>query len=295
MTVLLNQKMCANLLNKKEFHSPLESKILYVLASGFKDQNFLGNPVIPFLFKAVPKRERRNLALRLMGMSPHYFIYQWHDRYPSTMSRMEILEAEHQRNISSRKKICEEILRRYLNSQMIALDFGCGPGYLSREVAGYCKKVFGVDISCGIIRCAIELNNLDNIFYYKSNGKSLSMLDNSSVDLIYSFAVIQHLSEELFIGVLREFFRVLRPQGRVICHIALDDKPHRKLEKKKSSSILGYLQKRFGLRMFYRSIEDVRQKIRNAGFKEPLVRPIKEISNIEDDIRDQPIFIFVKP
>jgi len=84
--------------------------------------------------------------------------------------------------------------------------FGCGPGYLAQEVAKYCKKVLAVDISCGTIACAKELNNSDNISYYTNDGKGLSMLNASSVDLIYSFAVVQHLHEELFEKILQDFF-----------------------------------------------------------------------------------------
>lgn len=276
-------------------HTPLTAKVLYILTSGLSEQNFLGQPLIPFLFRVVPKKYRRSIALRLIGMSPHYFIYQWSTKYPPTMSRMEILEAEYQRNVSSRKEICEQMLLRHLHPRMTVLDFGCGPGYLAREVAKNAKKVLAVDVSCGVIACAKELNNADNISYYTNDGKSLYMLEGSSIDLIYSFAVVQHLSEELFEETLRESFRVLKPQGKVVCHVVLGDKPHTELEYKESSFISRYLRKKFSLRMVYRSPEDVNQKIINTGFKNPTLIPVKQISNIEDTIAEQHLFVFSKP
>jgi ubiquinone/menaquinone biosynthesis C-methylase UbiE len=282
-------------INNIEFHTPFTAKIFRVLTSGLREQNFLGLPLIPFFFKLVPGKYRRGLALRILGMSPHYFIYQWTTKYPSTMARKKILEAEHKRIMSSRKEICEQILQKYLNPQMTVLDFGCGPGYLAREVAKNSKKVLAVDVSSGVIACAKELNNSDNISYYPSDGKSLSILESSSIDLIYSFAVVQHLSEELFEETLREFFRVLKPQGKIVCHVVLGDKLHTELEYKKSSFISMYLREKFSLRMVHRSAEDVSQKIINTGFKDPSLIPVKQISDIEDTIADQHLFVFSRP
>jgi len=280
-----------------ECKTPLTARIFLVLTTGFTEQNFLGQPWIPLLFKAAPKKYRRSLALRLLAMSPHYFIYQWSTRYPSTMSRIDILEAEHQRNAFSRKELCEQILRPHLQPQMTVLDFGCGPGYLAREVAKYAKKVLAVDISCGAIACAKELNSLGNISYYTNNGKDLSMLDTSSVDLVYSFAVVQHLSEELFEGFLKEFFRVLKPQGKVICHIALGDNAVNVIESehKNNSLILRHLKGKFSLRFVFRAAEDINQKVISTGFKEPAIIPTKQISDVDDDIVEQHLVIFSKP
>lgn len=275
-------------------HVLIITAILRLITSGFKDQNFLGSPLIPFLFKLTPKKYRRSLALRLIGISPHYFIYQYTTRYPATMSRKEILEAEHRRNSSSRSQICEKILKRWLQPHMDVLDFGCGLGYLAREAAKYSKNVVAVDVSCGVIACAKELNSSSNISYYVNDGKCLSMLDGSTIDLIYSFAVVQHLSEELFEGILKEFFRVLKPQGKVICHITLSDQPFTKSEHKINSFVTRFIKKRILLDMHLRTLEDVRQKIIKAGFKEPNIILAKQICDIEDDIVKQHLFIFSK-
>lgn len=179
---------------------------------------------------------------------------------------------------------------------MDVLDFGCGLGYLAREVAKYSKNVVAVDISYGVIACAKELNSSSNISYYVNDGKCLSMLDGSTIDLIYSFAVVQHLSEELFEGILREFFRVLKSHGKVICHIALSDQPFTKSEHKINSFVTRFIKKRILLDMHLRTIEDVRQKIIKAGFKEPNIILAKQICDIEieDDIVKQHLFIFSK-
>lgn len=48
---------------------------LLILTHGFSKQQFLGQPWIPLLFEVAPKAYRKNLALRILGISPNYFIY----------------------------------------------------------------------------------------------------------------------------------------------------------------------------------------------------------------------------
>jgi len=246
------------------------------------------------LLKVSPEKHKRNLVLNLIGLSPHYFIYQWSDRYPVAMPYRKKLEAEHQRNILSREKICQQILLPYLQPHMVILDFGCGPGYLTREVAKHAKKVIGVDISSGIIACANKLNGADNIVYNVNNGRDISMVNSSCIDLVYTFAVLQHLSEELFQMILKEFFRVLKPHGKLIAHIAVAGKAGAQADPKENQFIFRYIKKRVTFDMLIRPLDDVSQKIMSLGFKKVAIIPIQQISDVEDDIVGQHLFVFEK-
>ncbi len=274
------------------------NKLFVIITTGFNKQNFLGQPMIPFLLKITPKKKQMWLALRIIGISPHYFIYQWSStKYPLTMSRTERLKAEHLRNSSTRKQICNQILRPYLKPNMTVLDFGCGLGYLSNAVAKYTEKVHAVDISCGAIECAKILNPANNLFYSNNNGKDLTMFNDNSFDLIYSFAVVQHLSDKLFEGFLKEFLRILKPSGQVVCHIVLDDNPQSKSECYEKSSIFSIIYrpfKRFELHSEHRSFENVLKKIVDNGFKPLTTNPIKQISDVDDDIVNHHLFVFMK-
>ena len=67
---------------------------LYLIVSGsFSEQNFLGQRWIAKLVRKLPTRWRRAAALRLLGVSPHYFVQQWTDRYTG-LTRRQTLEAE---------------------------------------------------------------------------------------------------------------------------------------------------------------------------------------------------------
>ncbi len=273
-----------------------KENILTALTSR-KGQNFLGRRWIPFLFQITPKTYRRALALRLLAISPHYFIYQRSSYYPPSMSRLRILEAEYQRNKRSREIVCEDVLKPYLHPKMDVLDFGCGPGFLAREAAKYAHRVTGVDISRGVIACAQEFDNPHNVGYLINNGKDLSILQDEQFDLIYSFEVIQHLSEELFEKFLREFFRVLKPKGKCVCDIALGGNGESKPQMiDRSSLIAKHIEKSWRLPFVARSSEKVKRKIRDARFKELSIIPIQQISDCAgDDVVKRHLIVFNKP
>ncbi|UCC73853.1 MAG: methyltransferase domain-containing protein [Gemmatimonadota bacterium] len=267
----------------------LAEKLARLATFGFSEQNFLGAPWIPLLFKLTPGRYRRRLALNLLAASPHYF-----KRYPhyASMARRQVLKEEHRRNVVSRRAICEQILQPHLRSDMTVLDFGCGPGNLARRVARHVERVIALDVSCGAIACAKVLNGAENIAYLVNDGRTLSALEDSSIDLIYSFAVVQHLSDELFDGFLREFRRVLKPGGGVICHVALEDAARQAESQQADASIRGRLESTFRLRMVYRPVAEVRRMIAGAGFSRPTVRPVSEICDVQDDIASQHLLAF---
>lgn len=270
---------------KKRIQKLIRSLTIF-LTSDFKEQNFLGNRILPLIFKITPRRYKKDLALRTLGFSPHYFIYLHSERYPKNISYNKALEMEHQRNLSSRKEIFEKILEKHLSQQMIVLDFGCGPGYLAKFVANKVKKVIAVDISCGVIECAKVLNNSHNILFKINNGKDLSAINEGSLDLIYSFAVIQHLSDELFKGFLKDFFRVLKPNGKIICHIIIGDKRF---------EYFSFFKKNIKLRFVERSDNDVREIIHSAGFIDVNLIPIRTIADLkDDDLSKQHIFVASK-
>lgn len=103
-------------------------------------------------------------------------------------------------------------------SALRALEIGCGPGRLMKPLASYFKEVHGVDVSEEMIRLArARLARYNNAFVYVNDGASLREFPNESFDVVYSYAVFQHIpSEEVVFGYLREARRVLRPGGLLV-------------------------------------------------------------------------------
>lgn len=258
--------------------------LTYFFLSDFKEQNFLGNPIIPILLNITPMNLRKYISLKILATSPHYFIYQESKQYRG-LSRRDILKREHQRNLISRKEICEKILLKYLKPAMNVLDFGCGPGYLAIHVSKYVINVLATDISTGVIACAKILNSAPNIHYNTNNGQNLTKISDFSVDLIYSFAVVQHLSNKQIKLYFKEFYRILKTGGKVICHVIIGNR---------NNNPRGVLTKNISLRFRQRSEEYLRKLVLCLNFTKLNIHHVKNITNIKDDIGSQHLMVFTK-
>jgi SAM-dependent methyltransferase len=96
-----------------------------------------------------------------------------------------------------------------------ALEIGCGPGRLMRPLSGHFAEIHGVDISDEMIRLAAErLRDIPNAHVHHTEKSDLSMFPAESFDLIYSYAVFQHIpSREVVFGYFAEIRRVLKRGG----------------------------------------------------------------------------------
>lgn len=231
--------------------------------------------------------------MRLLSLSPHYF---FRDCYPSGMDRERFLELERERNDAARKEICEQLIRPYLRPGYTVLDYGCGPGFLARHVSGYVKKVYAVDISPGTIACAGIINPSPGLEYFVTGRGKSWLFPSESLDLVYSFAVIQHLSDRVFRDLLENFYRWLKPGGRAVLHIVVDDPGWRtEAEWKEDRSLFGRFRYRCGLHCFGRSARKVTGMLREAGFTGGEEQPIAGLARINDDVGTQSLFICGKP
>jgi SAM-dependent methyltransferase len=99
-----------------------------------------------------------------------------------------------------------------------ALDFGCGLGRVTRALAGRFERCEAVDVSQRMVEHARRLNgDLENCTFQASDKSDLSYFEARAFDLVYSSFVLQHLpSRELAAGYIREFLRVVRPDGLVV-------------------------------------------------------------------------------
>jgi 2-polyprenyl-3-methyl-5-hydroxy-6-metoxy-1,4-benzoquinol methylase len=85
-------------------------------------------------------------------------------------------------------------LFRYLGQSKAqkVLDIGCGNGLLTREAAGRCKTIVGLDSSKSGIDEA-RINCPKGKFFQKSVYDDLSDIEGEDFDLVYSTEVIEHL------------------------------------------------------------------------------------------------------
>jgi SAM-dependent methyltransferase len=102
-----------------------------------------------------------------------------------------------------------------------ALEIGCGVGRLLRPLAARAKRVIGVDIAANMVaEGRRSLADLPNVEFLLTQGKFNAIAD-ASLDLVYSFAVFQHIpSKRVIRTYLAEAARTL--QGGGVLKIQVD-------------------------------------------------------------------------
>lgn len=246
--------------------SKLLNFVKWGISLGSEPQNFLGAKWIPAFLNKVPEKNKRKWALRILNLSPHYFFDGDNPDYKG-MSTDEYLETVFEINAASRREIYQMILKDPLEKDFTVLEYGCGPGFLAKAVSPHVKKIYACDISIGAIKCAEILNNADNIEYLIADNKGLAKIEDKSLDAIFSFAVIQHLTDEVFEIVLKNSRQKLKTGGKIVFHIQLNDEVWKPEEAWRSdTSLKGKLKYKYGLHCFGRTKEKHEELISKHGF-----------------------------
>jgi SAM-dependent methyltransferase len=246
---------------------------LRALTLGRDDQSFLDARSIAALLRSAPSGSRRRFALSILSLSPHYFYRR--PEYEG-LSHADFVEREFDRNRRTREKLGELVLGPHLDARQVVLDYGCGPGFLVHYVAGRAKTVYGVDISRGVLECARVINRAPNAsFLHTADTEEIG---DATIDLAYSVAVAQHLTDSVLERVLDTIRRKLKPSGRLLLHIVLDAEGWRTEEEwRRDVSLAGRLKLKYGLNCFTRSERRVRDMLETAGFGSIVVRPMRDI------------------
>jgi len=102
-----------------------------------------------------------------------------------------------------------------------ALEIGCGPGRLLRPLSDCFGEIHGVDVSDEMVRRARQkLAHIPHAHAHHAPNSDLSAFADLSFDLVYSYAVFQHIpSRDVVFGYLREACRVLKPGGIIRCQM----------------------------------------------------------------------------
>ncbi len=111
-----------------------------------------------------------------------------------------------------------ELVAKYLRGGDVVLNIGCGVGRVEKYLAPRVRELHGIDISGEMIHRAEErLAGLANVRLREvGNREFLSGFPDGSMDLVFSFLVLQHLEREDAFLYLRDAHRVLKPGGRLL-------------------------------------------------------------------------------
>jgi SAM-dependent methyltransferase len=111
-----------------------------------------------------------------------------------------------------------DLVARYLRGDDVVLNIGCGVGRVEKYLAPRVRELHAIDISGEMIRQAgARLAGLTNVRLREvANREFLSAFEAASMDLVFSFLVLQHLEREDAFLYLRDAHRVLKPDGRLL-------------------------------------------------------------------------------
>lgn len=262
---------------------------------GKKRQSFIGAGWLVYLLRVCPRSKKRALALRVLGLSTHYFYRHINPEYYK-LSYSEFLEAEYTRNKISREKIFSSILSPYLDKQNRVLDYGCGAGFLAKIVSAHVQKVYAVDVSLGVLECARILNSAENIDYLHVDDLELNSVPDASLDIIYSFAVVQHVTSQVFKEILKRCFAKLKPGGKIVFHVKLEDPDWKSEEEwRADASFVGKIKFRYGMHCFSRKPGFFYEILPRHGFTVLSLESIESMCDEKfDDICSQHLLTAVK-
>ena len=111
------------------------------------------------------------------------------------------------------------LFKDFDTTDMVALDYGCGPGRNLVKFHDRFKRIDGVDISNINLeksRVNLEYNNIDIPNLYHTSGDNLSMIEDNVYDVMFAVICFQHICvHEIRFNILKEAYRVLKPGGKL--------------------------------------------------------------------------------
>lgn len=267
-----------------------------ILTTGKDHQSFIGARWLVLSLRFTPRPLKKKMALWILSLSPHYFFREINLEYKN-LSLNQFLEAEYRRNRSSREMICNQLLMRYVKPHYEIMDIGCGPGFLAKAVARHVRTVYACDISPGVLECARIINDADNIRYIYSGESGFEQIRDSSLDLIYSIAVIQHLREPVIKYLFSVASKKLRRGGLCLFQVQLEDDKWRKEDEYiHDKSLTGRLRLKYGLNCFSRREDFFRELASQTGLSLVSVHSLSDfLTSPFDDVYYQHLIILGKP
>lgn len=94
------------------------------------------------------------------------------------------------------------------------LDFGCGVGHYSKLFKD--QVYLGIEPIESCVQTANRFLSRENVEFRVGDHRTLSLLNDSSFDLILALGVIHHLNDEDFKVFLSQADRLLIPGGRLV-------------------------------------------------------------------------------
>ncbi len=125
--------------------------------------------------------------------------------YDKTEERFEYIHSESRKNT-----------KKYLKDRDIVLDYGCGTGTTSCELANHVKEIHAIDISSKMIDIAQEkaaVGKVENINFLQTDIFD-KRYNKESFDTILAFNMLHTVSNPQ--DVIQRIYELLKPEGLFI-------------------------------------------------------------------------------
>jgi SAM-dependent methyltransferase len=159
---------------------------------------------------------------------------------------------------ASANLILSHLPEGWVKPEMRAVEIGCGRGDFMKSLAPYFYEVYGCDISLEAIDLAWKfLADVPNTYPTGCDGATLPFSDKLA-DLVYEFALFQHLPRALTLGYLKEAGRVVKPDGLIFAQFITRRDPKGNLgdiDKPEKEETIGW------------DAEQLRRLVSDAGLK----------------------------
>ncbi|MDO8618080.1 MAG: class I SAM-dependent methyltransferase [Candidatus Uhrbacteria bacterium] len=147
----------------------------------------------------------------------------FNDFAPTYFSRYEMRNQDGHSFRIRKQRVLEGL--HDLPSGATVLDVGCGPGVMIRELLARDFRVIATDIAPAMIEeCRRRFGDEPRLTLAVTSAEQLPVAD-SSVDAVIAMGLVEYLPDDE--AVLREFARVLKPNGRLIVTLPHEACPSR--------------------------------------------------------------------
>lgn len=142
---------------------------------------------------------------------PQHWDNYWNDKSDTTGALYELIAGIYRRAIV--KSNLERAIRSVFPPGAHLLHAGCGSGQVDTDISKM-MKITALDISAGALRL-YALNNPNAVLVKHGTIFALPFPDGS-FDGVYNLGVMEHFNREELDSILREFYRVLKPGGKIV-------------------------------------------------------------------------------
>jgi SAM-dependent methyltransferase len=109
-------------------------------------------------------------------------------------------------------------IRPFLPARTV-LEIAPGHGRWTNYLADHCERLVAVDVADSCVEvCTKRFADRPHVEVHRNDGRSLPMVADASVDLVFSFDSLVHVEADVLDAYLGELNRVLTPDGVAFLH-----------------------------------------------------------------------------